>query len=206
MSFAATPSAFNPREMKKSSGKYPGFSQAAGLPGRRSAGASSCRTRRLLQLPDPHIPESHRIAVILQRQRQCVRMRLVRRTLAERRRSSEHDVVLHQHAIVEYRHTRRARHTAAAGEARTMKDNVIRLPFAGLATGVHQRRILAEERCRLTVRIRAIVVRVEHLYLVQPHEKHAAVAALLSLAVRRRVRFPLAVQLTVAEPLSGLVR
>src|SRR5213078_3918506 len=80
-----------------------------------------------------------------------------------------------------------------------MEDDVIRLPLAGRTGGVDERWILAVDRARLPVGIRVVLVGIEHLQLVDSHEKDAAVAALLAFTLWRSRRAPLDVQLHVAE-------
>jgi len=126
----------------------------------------------------------------------------VRRPTLVRRRAREHHVILHQHAVVEDRHARRTRHLASGIETRAMKDDVVRLPFARRTARVHERRVLAENRGRLTIGIRDVVVRVEHLDLIPSHQKYAAVAALLTLADGGERCHPLHVQLRVAKAVA----
>src|SRR6185503_9426692 len=76
-------------------------------------------------------------------------MLLVRRPLHVRRRSAQYRVVLNQHAVVNQRDARGRRDLARRVDVRAMKDDVVRLPFAGRTHRVHERRILAVDRARV---------------------------------------------------------
>ena len=80
-----------------------------------------------------------------------------------------------------------------------MEDDVIRLPLARRPRGIDEWRILPVDGTGLAVRVRVVLVGIEHLQLVDPHEKDAAVAALLAFTLHHRRRGPLDVQLHVAE-------
>src|SRR5690606_2690994 len=84
-------------------------------------------------------------------------------------------------------------------ETGAAEDDVVGLPLARRAAGVHERRELAVERRRLAVGIGCAPVRVQALDLVAAREEAAAVAAVLALSRRRRRRAPLDVQLDIAE-------
>jgi len=100
---------------------------------------------------------------------------------------------------VQDREPRRTRDLARRIEPRAVEDDVVCLPLAGRATGVHQRWKLSVDRRRLAVGIRLVLVRVQHLHLVPPHEEDTTVTALLTLAHRGQWRHPLHVQLRVPE-------
>src|SRR5574341_250250 len=77
-----------------------------------------------------------------------------------------------------------------------------RSSLGGRPAGVHEWRVLTVDRRGLAVRVRRILVGIEYLHLVSPHQEYAAVAALLPFAARRHRRHPFDVQLAVAEPLA----
>src|SRR5678815_4202569 len=126
-------------------------------------------------------------------------MLLVRRPLLVRRRPGQHDVVLNEDAVVQDGEPRRTRDLARRIESRPMEDDVVRLPLAGRATRVHERRELPVDRRGLAVRIRLVLVRVEYLHLVAPHEEDTAVAALLTLTHSREWGHPFDVELGITE-------
>src|SRR6266576_2588920 len=82
---------------------------------------------------------------------------------------------------------------------RAMEDDVIRLPLTRRPRGIDEWRILPVDGTGLAVRVRVVLVGIEHLQLIDPHEKDAAVAALLAFTLWRSRRAPLDVQLHVAE-------
>src|SRR6267143_1339032 len=80
-----------------------------------------------------------------------------------------------------------------------MEDDVVRLPLAWRPRGIDERGILAVDRACLAVGIGVVLIGIEHLELVYPHQEDAAVAALLPFALHGGRRGPLDVQLHVAE-------
>ena len=86
-----------------------------------------------------------------------------------------------------------------AVEAGHGEDDVVDLPLPRRQGGVDLRRGLTINRGRLAVGVRAVVVAVEHLDLVESLEKDAAVAAFLTVTARRRGFGELDVNLHVAE-------
>src|SRR4051812_28276521 len=114
------------------------------------------------------------------------------------RGAGQNGVVLYENTVVHDRHARGRRDPARGVESRAMKDDVVGLPLAGRPARVHERRVLPVDRRGVAVSVRDIVIRVEYLNLVSAHQKHAAVAALLPIALWRRRRAPLDVKLYVA--------
>src|SRR5258707_13523066 len=82
---------------------------------------------------------------------------------------------------------------------RAREDDIMRLPLARRPRRIDGRRILPVDGPGLAVRVCVVLVGIEHLQLVDPHEKDAAVAALLAFTLRRSRCAPLDVQLHVAE-------
>ncbi len=85
-----------------------------------------------------------------------------------------------------------------------MKNDVIALPLPRRPGGVHLRRELRVHRRGLAVGVGFALVRIQHLDFVEAHQEHAAVAAFLSLAHRRRGLGELNVQLAIAKRLARL--
>src|ERR1700728_4376881 len=85
-----------------------------------------------------------------------------------------------------------------------MKQDVVSLPEARCAGCVHERRELPIDGARLAIGVGLILVRIQHLHLVAVVQEHAAVAAILVLAVRRRGLGELHVQLAVSEALARI--
>ena len=144
--------------------------------------------------------------MVLQEERQLVGMRSIRRTLVVVRGPQERAVVLDEHTVVEHRHARGREHSPTGVEARRVKHDVIHLPFSGRTARVDERRELSIDRRGLSVGIGDVLVRIEHLALVVAHEDDAAVATLLSLALRWRRCAPFDMKLHVAERASRLDR
>ena len=113
------------------------------------------------------------------------------------------DVVLNEHAVVQHRDPRPVDDLSLLVEFRGVEDDVVRLPLAGLARSIHQRRVLLVDRAGLTVVVSLILIRVEDLHLVALHQEYAAVAAFLAFAFHDRRRRPFDVQLRVAEFVGG---
>src|SRR5712691_6896177 len=86
-----------------------------------------------LQFADPDVAVAHRMAMILQRQRQFFGVRLVGLTLAMRRRSAWLDVVLREHAIVQHGYASGPDQFHFFIETRAVKNDVVALPLAGRA-------------------------------------------------------------------------
>src|SRR5436853_7910194 len=84
--------------------------------------------------------------MILQRERQFLRRRFVQRAFAVRGGAGELDVVLYQNAVVKNGRACGTRQLSCRVKTRTVKNNVVGLPFARRTRGVHQRRILAINR------------------------------------------------------------
>src|SRR5512144_3426297 len=120
------------------------------------------------------------------------------------RRSRQLYVVLYQHSIVQYGEPRGAQQFPLCIEARTVKHDVVGLPYGRRSAGVYERWILPVHGRRLTVGVGAIVVGIEDLHFVPAHQIHPAVATLLSFAARRYGRHPFDVQLAIAESLPGV--
>src|SRR5205823_14877804 len=107
------------------------------------------------------------------------------------------DVILHEYAIVNDREVRRRHHLAILIHARCAEENVIALPLTWFAARVHKRDVLFVNACRLSVRVSAIVVRVEDLNLVVSLKKDSTVPSLLSFPFDLCGSPPLDVKLTI---------
>src|SRR5512136_1188974 len=105
----------------------------------------------LLKFAEPDIAVPHGVAVILERDRQPVRVRLVRRARLVRGGTGQLLVVLHKDAVVEHGHPRRRQHRAARIEARRAEHDVVGLPFARLAARVDEGGVLAVDSRRHAV-------------------------------------------------------
>src|SRR5690242_2642589 len=138
----------------------PGVAFVVAMPTRHSEPA------KLLKLPDPDIPVSHQIGVILEDERHPIRVRRVWRAGLVRGWAGELDVILDENSVVQDRHVRLTCRRAAGVEMRAMEDHVVRLPLAWRPTRVHQWRVLPVDRRRDSVRVGRVVVRVEHLNFI----------------------------------------
>ena len=84
--------------------------------------------------------------MILQAEREFLRVRFVGWTLAVLCWAGELDAVLHEDAVVKDGDAGGAEELAAGIEARAVEDDVIPLPLAWRTCGVHERWILAVQR------------------------------------------------------------
>lgn len=134
------------------------------------------------QLSYPDIPVADRISMILQHQRRLGIVFLIIRWSAVESCPLDLDVILNEDAIMNDREVRRRHHLAVLIHAWSAKENVIALPLTWFAARVHHRDVLLVNARRLSIRVSAIVVRVEDLNLVVSLKKHSAVASLLSFA------------------------
>ena len=130
-------------------------------------------------------------------------MRAVGRACTIGRRSHQLEVVLNQHPVEKHGHARRALERAVGLEVRPVEDDVVRLPVAGRSRGVDERGILAVDGAGLAIGIRVVLVGVEDLELVHPHQKDPAVPALLALALHDSRRCPFDVELHIPERTRG---
>src|SRR5438309_3091244 len=123
------------------------------------------------------------MAVILEREWEFLRRRLVRRTRAVSRGAGKFDVVLHQHAIVKNGFARGPHQLSRRIKTRAVKNDVVSLPLARRTRRVHQRGILAIDRRGLAVGVRLALIGVEDLRLVESVQENPAVSAVLALAL-----------------------
>src|SRR5262245_17500974 len=105
-------------------------------------------------------------------------------------RPEDFRVVLDQDAVLEGGDSGFFLDPSVIAEDRRMIDDVVGLPFAGLAAGVYERRVLFVNRAGLTVEVGLVIVRIEHLNLVKSLEEDAAVSASLAFALELGRRGP----------------
>src|SRR5678816_2119265 len=86
---------------------------------------------------------------------------------------------------------------------RSLKHDVVALPFAGLAGCIDEGWPLSVNRAGLSVGVGEVVGRVEHLNFVSALQKDAAVASVLTVAADLSRRSPFDVQLDIAELFFG---
>ena len=141
--------------------------------------------------------------MILQLERQLLRMGLVRRPPLMGSWTRKFYVVLHQHPIVQHGYARRMKHVLVGAKPGSVENDVVCLPFSGRPGGIDQRRILPVNRRRLAIGIGSVLVRIKHLNLVQPHQEHAAITAILAFTGRGQRFGELDMQLTIAEGIAG---
>ena len=140
----------------------------------------------------------------LQLHRQLGRVGRILRRPVPSRGAENLRMILHQHAVLQDGDERGAFRLAALIETRGLENDVVGLPLARLAAGVHQRRALLVNRGRLAVEIRLILVRIEDLDFVDAHHEHAAVAPFLAVAHDFLGRGPFDVELAIAEGPLGV--
>src|SRR5882762_6710094 len=119
-------------------------------------------------------------------------------------RAGQLNIVLDEHAIMKSSDTSRAQELAGSVEARAAKNDVVDLPLARRARGVHLRRKLPVNGRGLAVGISFTLIRVEHLHLVDTVQEDAAVAAILILAFWGIWLGKFNVKLAIAEGVFGV--
>ncbi len=152
-----------------------------------------------LQLSHPDVAEADGVAVVLERDRALVGMGLVFRRTMVGGVAQQLEMVLDDHAIVKHRDEGRADELAFLVELRGLPNDVVLLPFTRLAAGVDERRVLLVNGAALAIVVRRVLVRVENLNLIGPHQKDTAVASSLAIAFSFRSRCPFDVDLTIAK-------
>jgi hypothetical protein len=156
--------------------------------------------KAILEAPEPDVPESDGIAVILQEERS--ERGNSGKLCRSRRTSLDRGSVLNEHAIVQNGKAARFDGTIRPlfGSA---EDDVVGLPFSRLFRGVDQWRGHSVERTGLSLRIGFILVGIEHLNLVTALEVNAAVAPALPCPLDLGWSGPLNMQLHISKLLPG---
>src|SRR5947207_1357829 len=119
--------------------------------------------------------------MILEHQRLLCRLRAVLREFAVHGAAGEFLPVMQKNSVQEHRQVRQL-HEFRSLEAWRLEHDVVGLPFAGLSRGIRQRRPLTVNRAGLTVRVREVLIRIEHLNLIEPLKEYAAITAILTVA------------------------
>jgi hypothetical protein len=117
-------------------------------------------------------------------------------------RAFEGRVVLHEYAVAEDGEVAGIEDLGALVDGAT-EDDIDHLVFPGSVEGVRERRIDAVDGGGETVGVGRIVVVVEDLDLHETHEKNAAVAAALTVALDVFRGGPFDVELAIAELFLG---
>ena len=117
--------------------------------------------------------------MVLEHEGQLIWSHMIRWALLVRGRAHDGDVILHQYAVVNNCDVRRPAKLAVRFEPRSVKDDVVGLPLAGGARGVHEWRVLPVDRSRLPVRVSDTLVGVEHLDLIKALQEDPTVATVL---------------------------
>ncbi len=89
-------------------------------------------------------------------------------------------VVLNEYAVEDGSHAGGRFEGAVFVEAWGDEDDVVGLPFAGLASGVGEWRVLLVDGTELSVDVGIVLIRIEYLDFVLAHEVDAGVAAVLA--------------------------
>src|ERR1044072_6960400 len=165
----------------------------------------SCyRSRLVLQFSYPDVAVTDRIAVVLEFERQLVGVGLVGRPRLIGRWADQLEIVLDQHAVEQHRHPRRTLERAVGFEMRAVEDDVVGLPLARPARWIYERRILTVHGAGLTVGIGVVLIGIEDLQLVNPHQEDAPGPPLLPAPADDGGSGPLERELHVAEPARRL--
>lgn len=123
------------------------------------------------KLPNPDITVSHRVTVVLQRDRPFVAMRLevgYSVWTSPAGTSLQHDIVMDKHAVMKYDECRLS-DDLVIFESRPVENDIIRLPLARLSAGVDQRNRPAVERNALAIGIGLVIVGIKNLDLIVCH-------------------------------------
>ncbi len=163
---------------------------------------SSIQHPETSQLPQPNITVAYQISVILEYDRAIAMSDVFWKTdvLAG---SFYFRVVLHHDAIVDDGDTARRSSNAVNAPTRGGVDDVVGLPFAGRAAGIHKWYRLFVNRGSLPIWIGCIVETIEHLHFVAALQEDAAVASALALSLYHGRCPPFDVQLAVAKYFFG---
>ena len=108
-------------------------------------------------------------------------------------------MIENQHAVVDCGDVGRRLEQPIGTKSWTSPKNVVAVPFARRSHDVDHRGRLFVDRARLAVEVGFVVIRIEYLNFVDAHQKQAAVATALALAVGRCGSRPFDVDLAVAE-------
>ena len=157
----------------------------------------------LFQLSDPDVPETDRVAVVLQGDRKPVLVSFVGGARLVDCGAYQFGVVVHQDVVVEHRHQNRADQLAFVIESGSSEYDVIGLPFAWRAAGIDHGRVLGVKGCCHAIGVCFVVVTIEHLNLVDVHQKHTAVPAALTFALNENRGCPFDMKLAISEVLFG---
>jgi hypothetical protein len=133
--------------------------------GRADPLATVCSLPDLFQLSNPNITIAHRTVVVLKSERKSLRRWRIGWPNVARVLPLDFDVVLNQNPVMEDCDRSAPSKPPLRVKPRTVKNNVVGLPLAGLAGGVHQRRILSIHSRGFTVCISNIL---EYLDFVEP--------------------------------------
>lgn len=112
-------------------------------------------------------------------------------------------VVLYEYAVEEYGEVAGAGALPVVVEAWGGEDDVVGIPLAGRAHGVYEGGVLLVYGARLAIRVGAVLVAVEDLYLVAILEEDTAVAAPLAFAFNGGRGAKLEVELAVGKGAAG---
>jgi hypothetical protein len=156
-----------------------------------------------LEIADPDVPEADGIAVVLQRDGKPVCMCFVRGASLMGCGPYQLRVVVDKDIIVEDGKPGRADQLAFVIEARPSEYDVKRLPFAGWAAGIDHGWVLGVKGGCHAVGVCFVVVAVEHLDLVDVHQKYTAVPSALAFAFDNDRGCPFDMKLAVSEVLFG---
>jgi len=112
-------------------------------------------------------------------------------------------IVLDQHAVEERRDPSRFDDLTFL-QLGGRENDIIYLPLAGLANGIHERRRLTVDSARHTVGVSGIIVGIEHLAFVAVHEKDPSITLLLRVALLSlRVAAPFNMELAAGKLQMG---
>ena len=135
---------------------------------------------------DPDVAEAHGVTVVLHLQESFV---IVLGVFANRmwagpaRAAGKLDVVLDLDAVVDDGKSGASGDFAFFVKDRAVEGDVIGLPLAGFATGIHQRLGTTIQSAALAVGIGDVFIAIEHLDFVLSHQKDSAIATALARAL-----------------------
>ena len=161
----------------------------------------------VLELADPDVAKTDGVAVVLHGEGELVGMGLILgRSVGTHPASAaaEDRVVLDEYSVVQHGKGCSAADLACCVKEWAVENDVVGLPFAGLAAYVYERLLATVECASLAVGVGDIVVVIEDLDLVGVHEEDPAVAAPLAVTFDTSGGGPLDVNLAGTEFLLGL--
>src|SRR4051812_47631464 len=145
----------------------------------RSLFKTHVRVIVLAKRTNPDIPETDRIAVLIQLEIAVRRVRLERNDRSMSCSTQQFTSIMQDHAVMPNRHIPWLGLFSRVVPARCLENDVVSLPLAGAFARIYKRRSLAVNSASLAVWISRIIVGIEHLDLITPENIYAIIPSAL---------------------------